>query len=300
MLEIKNVSKKFKNFTAVNDINYSLEKGKMLGFLGRNGAGKTTTFRMILGVTKPTKGTIFFNNNKVDKSVYNHIGYLPEERGLHIKYKVIEELEYMAKLKGLRKKDIRKKIDYWLKEFDLESKRNEKIENLSKGNQQKVQLLVSILHDPELIILDEPFSGLDPINVELLKASIISLKNRGKTIILSTHRMEHVEELCDEIIILNRGNSILQGNINSIKSNFVYKNVHINTNADITKILKKHSVLEYQNSSNNNYYFKIEEDTKMQSILSDLILKNIEIKNLEITEPTINQIFVEKVGGSDE
>lgn len=300
MLEIKNVSKKFKNFTAVNDINYSLEKGKMLGFLGRNGAGKTTTFRMILGVTKPTKGTIFFNNNKVDKSVYNHIGYLPEERGLHIKYKVIEELEYMAKLKGLKKKDIRKKIDYWLKEFDLESKRKEKIENLSKGNQQKVQLLVSILHDPELIILDEPFSGLDPINVELLKASIISLKNRGKTIILSTHRMEHVEELCDEIIILNRGNSILQGNINSIKSNFVYKNVRINTNADITKILKKHSVLEYQNSSNNNYYFKIEEDTKMQSILSDLILKNIEIKNLEITEPTINQIFVEKVGGSNE
>lgn len=299
MLEIENVSKNFKNFTAVNNITYSLERGKMLGFLGRNGAGKTTTFRMILGVTKPTKGTILFNKRKINKAMYNEIGYLPEERGLHIKYKVIEELEYMAKLKGLNKKDIRQKIDYWLKEFDIESKRNEKIENLSKGNQQKVQLLVSILHDPELLILDEPFSGLDPINVELLKKSIISLKNRGKTIILSTHRMEHVDELCDEIIILNQGNSVIQGNINKIKHSFIDKNVHINTDVDITNILKTHAILDYQ-KDNNHYYFKVQKDNKIQSIFNDLISNNVEIKNLEITEPTINQIFVEKVGEKGE
>ncbi len=299
MLEITNVSKNFKNFTAVNNINYSLERGKMLGFLGRNGAGKTTTFRMILGVTVPTKGTILFNKRKINKSMYNEIGYLPEERGLHIKYKVIEELEYMAKLKGLTQKDIREKIDYWLKEFDIESKRNEKIENLSKGNQQKVQLMVSILHDPELLILDEPFSGLDPINVELLKKSIISLKNKGKTIILSTHRMEHVDELCDEIIILNQGNSILQGNIKEIKNSFIDKNVHINTNVDITNILNTHEIVDYQND-NNHYYFKVQEDRKIQSILNELILNKIEIKNLEVKEPTINQIFVEKVGEKNE
>lgn len=212
-LIIDHVTKKYKNFTAVNDMSLSLEKGKMLGFLGRNGAGKTTTFRMILGLTPITKGSITYNDKVIDRSLYNRIGYLPEERGLHPKMKVEDELRYLATLKGMASKDITKAIDYWLKRFDITENREKKIESLSKGNQQKIQLLASMLHDPELLILDEPFSGLDPVNVELLKSAVQDLNNAGTTIIYSSHRMEHVEELCDNVCILNKGSLLYRGQL---------------------------------------------------------------------------------------
>lgn len=168
-LHIDHVTKKFNQFTAVNDISIHLEKGKMLGFLGRNGAGKTTTFRMILGLSEPTEGHITYDGHAIDQSMYNRIGYLPEERGLHPKMTVEDELTYLATLKGMSKSDIKKNIDYWLKRFAITENRHKRIDALSKGNQQKIQLLASMLHQPELLILDEPFSGLDPVNVELLK-----------------------------------------------------------------------------------------------------------------------------------
>lgn len=183
-LKVSHVSKRFQHVTAVKDISFELETGKMLGFLGRNGAGKTTTFRMILGLTEPSEGEIHFNSHKINTSNYNEIGYLPEERGLHAKLKVVDELTYLATLKGMNKKDIKKAIDYWLDRFQITEHRDKKIESLSKGNQQKVQLLASMIHEPQLLILDEPFSGLDPVNVELLKKAVIDLNQQGTTIIL--------------------------------------------------------------------------------------------------------------------
>ncbi|MDW3830633.1 ABC transporter ATP-binding protein [Staphylococcus saprophyticus] len=243
-LIIDHVTKKYKNFTAVNDMSLSLEKGKMLGFLGRNGAGKTTTFRMILGLTPITKGSITYNDKVIDRSLYNRIGYLPEERGLHPKMKVEDELRYLATLKGMASKDITKAIDYWLKRFDITENREKKIESLSKGNQQKIQLLASMLHDPELLILDEPFSGLDPVNVELLKSAVQDLNNAGTTIIYSSHRMEHVEELCDNVCILNKGELVVSGPIDEVKTNHGNKRVVIETDHEMPEIDKVDGVLE--------------------------------------------------------
>ncbi|PTI16565.1 sodium ABC transporter ATP-binding protein, partial [Staphylococcus warneri] len=199
MLELINLSKEFKNKKAVNNINLKIDQGEMLGFLGRNGAGKTTTFRMILGLIEPSNGQVLYNKKNINSDLYDYIGYLPEERGLHPKLTVEKELRYMASLKNMNKKSIISEIDYWLKTFKIKENKNKKIEELSKGNQQKIQLISSIIHNPQLLILDEPFSGLDPVNVELLKKAIINLNQNGTSIIFSTHRMDHVEELCDSI-----------------------------------------------------------------------------------------------------
>ncbi|PTI59907.1 sodium ABC transporter ATP-binding protein [Staphylococcus warneri] len=294
-LKVDNIYKYYGDFLAVDNINFSLEEGKMLGFIGRNGAGKTTTFRMILGVTEPTNGNVTFQNKKIDTHLYNRIGYLPEERGLHTKLKVYDELKYMAKLKGLDKKEIDYKIKYWLDEFKIANNKNKKIENLSKGNQQKIQLLASIIHEPDLLILDEPFSGLDPINVELLKKTIKNLKEKGKTIILSTHRMDHVEELCDEIIIINEGKSVLQGNIKEVKSKYTQKNVVIKSDVDISEFIDKSKVIDYKNN-NDYHYFKINNNEDAYILVKTLIENNISVRQLEISEPKMDEIFLTKVG----
>ncbi|MDW4277678.1 ABC transporter ATP-binding protein [Staphylococcus saprophyticus] len=293
-LIIEHVTKKYKNFTAVNDMSLSLEKGKMLGFLGRNGAGKTTTFRMILGLTPITKGSITYNDKVIDRSLYNRIGYLPEERGLHPKMKVEDELRYLATLKGMASKDITKAIDYWLKRFDITENREKKIESLSKGNQQKIQLLASMLHDPELLILDEPFSGLDPVNVELLKSAVQDLNNAGTTIIYSSHRMEHVEELCDNVCILNKGELVVSGPIDEVKTNHGNKRVVIETDHEMPEIDKVDGVLEVDRNKR-EIKVMIETESVAEQIY-DIVKQYGFVKRFQVVEPSLNEIFIDKVG----
>lgn len=293
-LIIDHVTKKYKNFTAVNDMSLSLEKGKMLGFLGRNGAGKTTTFRMILGLTPITKGSITYNDKVIDRSLYNRIGYLPEERGLHPKMKVEDELRYLATLKGMASKDITKAIDYWLKRFDITENREKKIESLSKGNQQKIQLLASMLHDPELLILDEPFSGLDPVNVELLKSAVQDLNNAGTTIIYSSHRMEHVEGLCDNVCILNKGELVVSGPIDEVKTNHGNKRVVIETDHEMPEIDKVDGVLEVDRNKR-EIKVMIETESVAEQIY-DIVKQYGFVKRFQVVEPSLNEIFIDKVG----
>lgn len=298
MLELVNLSKEFKSKKAVKNINITIHSGQMLGFLGRNGAGKTTTFRMILGLTEPTSGKILYNKKRINSNIYNEIGYLPEERGLHPKLKVYKELQYMASLKNMKKKEIDLQIDYWLKRFNIEENRNKKIEELSKGNQQKVQLIASIIHKPKILILDEPFSGLDPVNVELLKNAILELNQQGTSIIFSTHRMDHVEELCDNICIMKDGNMEISGPITEIKKNYGFKEVHINTNENINYFGEIDGVIK-NISSKNEYIFKV----KNEEVAKRLFQKTKQLNNLnkfEILEPSLNEIFIDKVGEKNE
>ena len=293
-LKIEHITKRYKDFTAVNDISLSLDQGKMLGFLGRNGAGKTTTFRMILGLTPITEGEITYNNKVIDRSLYNRIGYLPEERGLHPKMKVEKELRYLATLKGMKAKEITKAIDYWLNRFDISENREKKIEALSKGNQQKIQLLASMLHNPELLILDEPFSGLDPVNVELLKSAVQDLNNAGTTIIYSSHRMEHVEELCDDVCILNKGKLVVSGPINEVKANHGNKSVIIETEHEMKEIDNLPGVLQVERNKK-EIKAMIESEAIAESIYKVVIQYGF-VKRFQVVEPSLNEIFIDKVG----
>ncbi|WP_217983415.1 ABC transporter ATP-binding protein [Staphylococcus nepalensis] len=293
-LNIVHVTKQYKNFTAVNDISLTLEQGKMLGFLGRNGAGKTTTFRMILGLTPVTEGQILYKNKPIDKSIYDNIGYLPEERGLHPKMKVEDELRYLATLKGMKPKAISKAIDYWLNRFDIEENRGKKIEALSKGNQQKIQLLASMLHNPELLILDEPFSGLDPVNVELLKEAVKDLNEGGTTIIYSSHRMEHVEELCDDVCILNKGALVVSGPINEVKANHGNKSVIVETHHEMPELDDISGVMRAERNKREIKAF-IEDETIAEKIY-EVVVKYGFVKRFQVVEPTLNEIFIDKVG----
>ena len=220
MLELKNVTKKFDKVIAVNNLSFTLDNGKILGIVGRNGAGKSTTFRMILNILEPDSGEILYNGNKINSETLDRIGYLPEEGSLLSELTVLDLCEYYGALKLLDIETVRKNLLYWLEEFNILEYLNKKIKDLSKGNRQKIQFIVAVLHDPELLILDEPFSGLDPISVEELKKAILKLKENGKTIIFSSHRMEHIEMLCEDLIIINKGETLLQGNLQEIKANY--------------------------------------------------------------------------------
>jgi len=214
-LEIEHVSKRFGKYTAVDDLSLSIPEKTIFGFLGANGAGKTTTFRIILGLMDASFGNVSWNGKPVDYSTSDNIGYLPEERGLYPKQKVKEQLIFLARLKGMNKQDAEKELGIWLERFKVPDYADKKVEELSKGNQQKIQFIASVLHKPSLLILDEPFSGLDPINVELLKQAVLDLKESGTTIVFSSHRMEHVEQLCENLCILNKGKTVLQGSLKS-------------------------------------------------------------------------------------
>ncbi|WP_277960325.1 ABC transporter ATP-binding protein [Staphylococcus warneri] len=293
-LHIDHVTKKFNQFTAVNDISIHLEKGKMLGFLGRNGAGKTTTFRMILGLSEPTEGHITYDGHAIDQSMYNRIGYLPEERGLHPKMTVEDELTYLATLKGMSKSDIKKNIDYWLKRFAITENRHKRIDALSKGNQQKIQLLASMLHQPELLILDEPFSGLDPVNVELLKSAVKDLNDQGSTIIYSSHRMEHVEELCDDVCILNHGELVVSGDIHDVKASHGYKQVIIETDKSMPDIADIEGVIGFE-TNKRHIKVTIQDESVAEKIYHHVISHGY-VHRFQVLEPSLKDIFIDKVG----
>ena len=296
-LKIENVSKNFGNKKVVDNISITLEKPGVFGLLGTNGAGKSTTIRMLLGILKIDKGTITWNGKKVDRKKVN-FGYLPEERGVYPKVKIIDQLKYFAELKGMKKEETIKSINNWAKKLKVEEYLQMPAEKLSKGNQQKIQFMTCVIHNPELIVLDEPFSGLDPVNTDLLKNIIIELVKKGKYIIMSAHEMHTIEEFCTDILILNKGKTVLKGNLKEIKNSYKANRIIIETEEDITNIIKEKS-LNIENSHDNNYVIKINEEKEGHELLQKLIKEKININKFEIMKPTLNDIFIEKVGGKN-
>ncbi len=297
-LMLDSVTKRFGTFTAVDHIQFTIPEGQIFGFLGANGAGKTTTFRMILGLLSVSEGTISWNGKPIDYSVSSMIGYLPEERGLYPKLKVSEQIVYLAKLRNMKKADTLKELDYWLKRFKITDYKHKRVEELSKGNQQKIQFIASIIHKPKLLIMDEPFSGLDPVNVDLLKDAVIELKNKGTTIIFSSHRMEHAEELCESLCIMNRGKPVVYGSLKEVKQSFGKKNLVIHSDFDMSFLGDIEGVHKVRTISE-GIRLQIENEDVARQIQQAVFAKGF-VRKFELEEPTLHDIFVEKVGGSVE
>ena len=296
-LKIENVSKSFGRKLVVDNISIELDKPGVFGLLGTNGAGKSTTIRMLLRILKKDKGTITWNGQEVDRKKVN-FGYLPEERGVYPKVKIIDQLKYFAELKGMEKEEAIKSINKWAKELKVEEYLEMPAEKLSKGNQQKIQFMTCVIHNPELVVLDEPFSGLDPVNTEILKNIIINLVKKGKYIIMSAHEMHTIEEFCTDILILNKGKTVLKGNIKDIKKTYKANRLVIETEEDITKIIENKK-LTIENSHDNLYIIKINEEKEGYDLLQSLIKEKINIDKFEIMKPTLNDIFIEKVGAKN-
>lgn len=295
-LKLENVSKTFGRKKAVDGISFTLDKPSVFGLLGTNGAGKTTTIRMLLGIIKKDSGTITWNDKEVSRKSVN-FGYLPEERGVYPKVKIMDQLLYFAELKGMKKDEAVKSIEYWAKKLKIDEYLEMTAEKLSKGNQQKVQFLTAVIHNPELVVLDEPFSGLDPVNTEILKNAIIDLVRKGKYIIMSAHEMHTIQEFCSDIVILNKGKTVLKGNLKDIRNSYSANRVEIETNKDISSIIKELK-LKIENEHDNNYTVLISNEDEGHKLLKAVIKEKIDVTRFEIMRPTLNDIFIEKVGGN--
>ena len=294
MLKVEHVTKYYDDFRAVNDLSFEVKEGEIFGLLGVNGAGKTTTFRMIMGLLDKTEGNITLNGKKIDYSVSDEIGFLTEERSLLPSKTVLEQAIFYGVLKGLTEKEIEKRLDKYLEEFGITDYKNKKIKELSKGNQQKIQFIISIIHEPKLLILDEPFSGLDPINVEMFKKEILRLKKKGTMIIFSSHMMEHIEYFCDSLIILVKGNTVLEGKLTKIKKDFRKKNVKVQASLDEKEILKVKGV-EGIEKNKDEYTIRLEDESYVNDLFK-AISKYDNVTKFVVEEPTLNEIFVSKVG----
>ena len=295
-LEVKEVNKNFGTKRAVDNLSFTIDKPGAFGLLGTNGAGKTTTIRMILGIIKKDTGMIRWNGKEVERKHVN-FGYLPEERGIYPKTKVYNQLMYFAKLKGMNKLEADKSIKYWLERLELEEYTNMTAEKLSKGNQQKVQFITAVMHDPELIVLDEPFSGLDPINTELLKDIMIELINKNKYIIMSSHQMSSIEEFCTDLVILDRGKTVVKGNLNEIKNSYKANKLEIESLEEIDKLIEDLK-LEIIFSKEKNYEIAIKDEEEGYKLYNLLAENNIKINRFELKKPSLHDIFIEKVGAS--
>lgn len=293
-LKVENVSKQYGSKDAVSNLSFEMSKPGVFGLLGTNGAGKTTTIRMILGILEKNSGNISWNGKSVTRKNVN-FGYLPEERGIYPKTKVGEQLIYFAKLKGMKQKDAEESLKYWAKKLKIEEYINMQAEKLSKGNQQKVQFLTCVMHNPELIILDEPFSGLDPINSDILKSIIRELINEGKYIIMSSHQMASIEEFCDDILIINMGKTVLKGNLKDIKNGYDIKKVFIESSEKIIDSINEKG-LKIITNNDNEYLLEITNIAQSEELLKEIINKGITVKKFELVKPTLHDIFVEKVG----
>ena len=293
-LVLNGIGKQFYGITVLSDIDFEILPGEIHGLLGENGAGKTTTIRMLLGIIKKDSGEITWNGKVVDRKSVN-FGYLPEERGVYPKTKIYNQLMYFAELKGMKKEEADEAIKNWAKKLKVEEYLDKPAEKLSKGNQQKIQFMTAVIHNPELLVLDEPFSGLDPVNTELLKNIIINLVKEGKYIIMSAHQMSTIEEFCSDILILNKGKTVLKGNLKEIKDTYPANRVQIETNENIEKDIKKLG-FEIENIKNYSYTVKIFDEQKAHELLKELVIKGITINKFEIMKPTLNDIFIEKVG----
>ncbi|WP_214785943.1 ABC transporter ATP-binding protein [Exiguobacterium sp. s183] len=290
-LQIERVTKEFGDFTAVDDLTFRVPQGEMFGLLGANGAGKTTTFRMILDILKPTDGSITWNDKAVDHRI---VGYLPEERGLYPKSQVREQLVFLASLKGMRSSDAKRAVKSWLERLEIPQYETMRVEQLSKGNQQKIQLVAALLHNPELVILDEPFSGLDPVNVEILKREVLALRDAGTTIVFSSHRMEHVEELCQHVGILKGGRAVVSGDVPSIKSRYAEPALFIET--DQIQVLESLPIIETIEPYKSGHLVRLHSFDDSDVVLSTLVRHQANVKTFMRQPVSLNDIFIKEVG----
>lgn len=293
ILDVRNITKKFGEFTAVDRVSFSVEPGRIFGILGPNGAGKTTSIRMMNYITIPDEGSITIKGIPVGRDTQPLIGYMPEERGLYKKMKVGEHLIYLAQLKGMKIDDAKKSLRYWLERFEAIDWIKKEVGELSKGMQQKIQFIATIVHDPDIYIFDEPFSGLDPINSELLKQVILELKSNGKTIIFSTHRMEQVEQMCDDIVLYNEGRTILQGKVQEIKQSFGKRTVILEFDGD-AGFLDRLEGVHFNNRSNRFVEFTPDDESMIRPIL-ETAMASVDVHRFERVYPSLHEIFIESV-----
>ncbi len=294
MLKLENVTKYYGNFKAVDNLSFEVKEGEIFGLLGVNGAGKTTTFRMIMNLLEPTSGEITLDGKKIDYNVTDNVGYLTEERSLLLKLTVKEQALFYGNLKNMKNEEILKRLDYLLDKFKISEYKDKKIKELSKGNQQKIQFILAIINKPKLLILDEPFSGLDPFNIELFKEEIKDLSKMGSIIIFSSHRMEHVELFCKKLVIMVKGKTVLEGDLKKIKENYRKKNIKIKGDIEIEELKKIDGVLEVIKNID-SYLVKIENKEVVKNVFNYVKTKE-NITEFLVEEPSLNEIFVSKVG----
>lgn len=297
IIEVQNVTKKYSNHLALDNISLAIQKGVVYGLLGPNGAGKTTLIRILNQITAPDSGTVLFNGNPISRRDIEKIGYLPEERGLYKKMKVGEEAMYLAQLKGLSKQEALERLKYWFIKFEIQSWWNKKVEELSKGMQQKLQFITTVVHRPDFLILDEPFSGLDPINTNLIRQELLELKKQGTTIIISTHNMASVEEICDEICLINKAHKILEGNLAEIKQRFK-ENVYsltLNSEHAIPAFPDKFSVMEISSAANQHHYVVKVLDGGSANQLLQFVMEYGNVMSFNEVLPSMNDIFIQQV-----
>lgn len=300
-LEAQDIVKQYGNYTALNGVSVQVPKGCIYGLLGPNGAGKSSLIRIINRITAPDEGKVFLNGKESTAEDVFNIGYLPEERGLYKKMKVGEHIIFLAKLRGLSNEEAHQKTQYWLKKFDILSWENKKVEELSKGMQQKIQFIATVIHEPDLYILDEPFSGFDPVNAELLKNELLELKAKGKTIILSTHNMESVEELCDEITLINKSRVVLFGNVKEIRARYRKYIFKLQVAGDNFNLESPHFTILSQTAVNNMVELRIQRaDDASNSELIQEIARQYEILTFEEELPSMNDIFIQIVSQKEQ
>ena len=298
MLKVENITKYYNKTKAVDNLSFTVEKGEIFGLLGENGAGKTTTFRIILGLINASSGKVTLDGKKIDYSLTDKIGYVTEERSLLTKMTVKDQILLYGVLKGMSEDNILKEMRMWLKKFQISDYENRKIKELSKGNQQKIQFIAAVINKPKLLILDEPFSGLDPINVEMLKKAIIELQETGCSIIFSSHQMEQIEDFCEKLVILSHGKVVVAGYLKDIKNEYRKKNILLRgDNLPLDKIRKLKGVISLE-EHRGEYLVKIESLDIADSIFK--IVKDYNITKYDVTEPTLNEIFIEKVGANND
>ena len=298
MLKVENITKYYNKTKAVDNLSFTVEKGEIYGLLGENGAGKTTTFRIILGLINASSGNVTLDGKKIDYSLTDKIGYVTEERSLLTKMTVKDQILLYGVLKGMSEDNILKEMRKWLKKFQISDYENRKIKELSKGNQQKIQFIAAVINKPKLLILDEPFSGLDPINVEMLKKAIIELQETGCSIIFSSHQMEQIEDFCEKLVILSHGKVVVAGYLKDIKNEYRKKNILLRgDNLPLDKIRKLKGVISLE-EHRGEYLVKIESLDIADSIFK--LVKDYNITKYDVTEPTLNEIFIEKVGANND
>lgn len=299
MLEVSNLKKTFGNLTAVDSVDFTIPGGTILGLIGQNGSGKTTTFRLILDLLHPDHGKVLWNGKPLSRSEYNQVGYLPEERGLYPKVTIEKQLLYFAQLRGKSKKEIEPFIDDWMDKFKVKGKKTDKVKTLSKGNQQKIQLISTLIHDPKLIILDEPFSGLDPVNADLLEKGIMEAKERGASIIFSSHNMNNVEELCDHLVMLRDGEVVLNGKVHEIREQFGRTKLYLETPLEKKELEKMPGVENVRQTGTQTYTLSLTSAEYGKEIFQR-VTQNGYITTFDQQPPTLEEIFKMKAGEINE
>ena len=298
-LRVSHVTKRFGDFTAVDDLSFDVRRGRVFGFLGPNGAGKTTTIRMIVGITVPDEGEITLFGQHMSSAMQDRIGYLPEERGLYKKLKIVDQLRYFAALKNVPSHEVEKRIDFWLARMGLAEWKNKKTADLSKGMQQKIQFISTVLHDPDLLILDEPFSGLDPVNVEFMIDVLAEFRTHEKTIMFSTHQMETAERLCSDILLINKAKKVVGGSLRQVKESFGRNLIALRVLGG-DGVLKDASLVKKVEVHADEIEIEMPDGADPQILLRKLIDSGAEITKFEKVEPSLNDIFIDQVGNKSE